>query len=135
MAMVACRACGNQISDEAYNCPRCGAPLRAMPPPMTVRPRKDKVTAGILAIFLGGLGIHRFYLGDWWGIFYLLFCWTLIPGIVAFVEGIIFLTMNDQDWLAKYPPLPLYPQPAYPQPPYPQQPNQPPPYQPPPPQQ
>jgi TM2 domain-containing membrane protein YozV len=114
MAMIFCRARGAQISDEAPVCPRCGAPQRpgAMPPGM--RPRKDKVAAGLLAIFLGGLGVHRFYLGDWWGIFYLLFCWTFIPGIVAFVEGIIFLTMNDQDWLAKYPPLP---QPPY-QPPY-----------------
>jgi TM2 domain-containing membrane protein YozV len=112
--MIFCRACAAQISDEAYACPRCGAPQRpgAMPPGM--RPRKDKVAAGLLAIFLGAFGIHRFYLGDWWGIFYLLFFWTFIPGIVAFVEGIIFLTMNDQDWLAKYPPLAQQPyQPPY----------------------
>jgi TM2 domain-containing membrane protein YozV len=108
MAMIFCRACGAQISDEAPVCPHCGAPQRP-----GMRPRKDKVAAALLAIFLGGLGIHRFYLGDWWGIFYLLFCWTFIPGIVAFVEGIIFLTTSDQDWLAKYPPLPPYPQQPY----------------------
>jgi TM2 domain-containing membrane protein YozV len=101
MGMAFCRACGRQISDEAFACPQCGAPQRSGPPPGT-RPRKDKVTAGLLAIFLGGLGVHRFYLGDWWGIFYLLFCWTFIPGIVAFIEGIIFLTMKDDAWNAQY---------------------------------
>lgn len=25
---------------------------------------KDKLTAGLLALFTGGLGIHKFYLGD-----------------------------------------------------------------------
>lgn len=35
--------------------------------------RKDKLAAALLAIFLGGLGIHKFYLGmKWWGLFYLL---------------------------------------------------------------
>ncbi|HGM7002943.1 TPA: NINE protein [Serratia marcescens] len=30
--------------------------------------RKDKLAAALLAIFLGGLGIHKFYLGmKWWG--------------------------------------------------------------------
>ena len=40
---------------------------------------KSKVAAGLLGIFLGGLGIHKFYLGRWgWGIVYLLFFWTYI---------------------------------------------------------
>lgn len=35
---------------------------------------KNKTTAALLALFLGGIGIHRFYLGKWISsIFYLLF--------------------------------------------------------------
>jgi TM2 domain-containing membrane protein YozV len=57
---------------------------------------KDKTTAGVLALLLGGIGAHKFYLGQTGsGIVYLLFCWTLIPGIIAFVEGISLLTMSQ----------------------------------------
>jgi TM2 domain-containing membrane protein YozV len=56
---------------------------------------KSKVTAGILALLIGGLGVHKFYLGGWgWGIMYILFMWTFIPAIVSFIEGIILLTMS-----------------------------------------
>ena len=65
---------------------------------------KNKVTAGLFALLLGGLGIHKFSLGQVGsGIVYLLFCWTLIPGIIAFIEGIILLTMTEADFARKYP--------------------------------
>ena len=55
---------------------------------------KDKTTAGVLALLLGGFGAHKFYLGQTGsGIVYLLFCWTLIPALVGFIEGISLLTM------------------------------------------
>ena len=51
---------------------------------------KSRTTAALLAFFSGGLGIHKFYLGQSTaGIFYLLFCWTFIPSIIAFIEFII----------------------------------------------
>jgi TM2 domain-containing membrane protein YozV len=57
---------------------------------------KDKTTAGVLALLLGGVGAHKFYLGQTGaGIVYLLFCWTLIPGLIALIEGISLLTMNQ----------------------------------------
>ena len=50
--------------------------------------RKNSATAVILALLLGGLGVHKFYLGQTgMGILYLLFSWTGIPGIVAFIEA------------------------------------------------
>ena len=50
--------------------------------------RKNPTTAVLLAIFLGGLGVHRFYMGEvGWGVLYLLFSWTWIPLIVALVEA------------------------------------------------
>ncbi len=64
---------------------------------------KSKIAAGLFGIFLGGLGIHKFYLGQiGWGIVYLIFCWTFIPEIAGFIEGIIYLTMSDEAFAAKY---------------------------------
>ncbi len=59
---------------------------------------KNKTTAGVLAILLGGFGIHKFYLGKLSGIFYLIFCFTFIPSIIALIEGIRFLTMSEEDF-------------------------------------
>ena len=64
---------------------------------------KSRIVAAILAFFLGGLGIHKFYLGQiGWGIIYLIFCWTFIPSIVAFIEFIIYLCTSDEDFAKKY---------------------------------
>lgn len=64
---------------------------------------KNKTTAAILAFFLGGIGVHRFYLGQTGlGILSLLFCWTFIPAIIAFVDFIIFLTMDEDRFNLKY---------------------------------
>ena len=64
---------------------------------------KSRIVAAILAFFLGGLGIHKFYLGQiGWGIIYLIFCWTFIPSIVAFIEFIIYLCTSDEDFTRKY---------------------------------
>jgi TM2 domain-containing membrane protein YozV len=64
---------------------------------------KNKTTAAILAFFLGGIGVHRFYLGQGGlGLLYLIFCWTFIPAITAFVDFIIFLTMDENKFNAKY---------------------------------
>ena len=69
----------------------------------TGRYTKSKVAAGLLGIFLGGLGIHKFYLGRWvWGIIYLLFCWTYIPVIIGFIEGIIYLVSSDENFARKH---------------------------------
>jgi TM2 domain-containing membrane protein YozV len=64
---------------------------------------KNRTTAGIFALILGGLGVHKFYLGKTGqGIIYLLFCWTFIPAIIALIEGIKFLTMSDEQFAGQY---------------------------------
>jgi TM2 domain-containing membrane protein YozV len=64
---------------------------------------KNKVSAALLAFALGGIGVHKFYLGGWfWGLLYLCFCWTFIPVIIATVEGIVFLTMSEEAFNEKY---------------------------------
>ena len=74
---------------------------------------KSKVAAGLLGIFLGGLGIHKFYLGMTKpGLIMLLV--TLIAGIITFglaavamevigiIEGIMYLTKSDQEFYYTY---------------------------------
>lgn len=64
---------------------------------------KSKTTAAILAFLLGGLGIHKFYLGQTLqGILYLVFCWTWIPLILSLIDFIIYLTMSEQAFQEKY---------------------------------
>ncbi|PXF20313.1 MAG: hypothetical protein CXX75_00995, partial [Methanobacteriota archaeon] len=61
-------------------------------------PQKDKLVAGILGIVIGGLGIHRFYLG-YIGIGIAQIIVTLITlgvgAIWGFIEGILILVQDD----------------------------------------
>lgn len=64
---------------------------------------KSKTTAAILAILLGGIGVHRFYLNQTGlGLLYLLFCWTLIPLIVSLVDFIWLLAMDENRFNLKF---------------------------------
>lgn len=89
-----CSSCGNPIKLKAEVCPSCG-----------VRQRKgaDKTALALLAFFLGGFGAHKFYIGKYGqGFFYILFFWTGIPGLIAFVEFIIYLCTSREEIAQKY---------------------------------
>ena len=59
----------------------------------------NKVAYVLLAFFLGGIGAHKFYSGKiGTGIAYLIFSWTFIPSIIAFVEFIIALTRTSDEY-------------------------------------
>lgn len=50
----------------------------------------NKSLAIVLALFLGGVGAHKFYQGKWiQGLIYLLFAWSFVPAIVAVVDAIL----------------------------------------------
>lgn len=50
--------------------------------------RKDPTTALLLSFFLGGVGAHKYYVGqDRQGLLRILFCWTLIPSVLGIVEA------------------------------------------------
>lgn len=64
---------------------------------------RNRLVAALLALFLGGFGLHKFYLGQTGlGMVYLLFCWTLIPTVIGFIEGIILLTRSHAEFAARY---------------------------------
>jgi len=65
--------------------------------------QRTKVVAGIFGILLGGIGVHKFYIGSWgWGIVYVLLCWTIFPSVVGLIEGIMYMVMNDDEFNKKY---------------------------------
>lgn len=93
-----CTACGGSMHVTATACPKCGAPAKV---DCNVT-EKNKLVAGLLAIFLGGFGIHKFYLGRIaLGIVYLIFTWTFIPWIIGFIEGIVYLCMSEEKFNKK----------------------------------
>jgi len=69
---------------------------------------KSKIVAALLAFFLGGLGIHKFYLGCntagvimlivFLGGFVLLGFPSFIIAIIAFIEFIMYLIKSDDDF-------------------------------------
>ncbi|MCX6677035.1 MAG: zinc-ribbon domain and TM2 domain-containing protein [Methanothrix sp.] len=93
-----CSECGAKISAKAEVCPKCGVRLAT-----TAGSEHNKTTAALLALFLGGLGLHKFYLGRiGMGLIYLVFCWTLVPALISLVEGIQFLSMSESEFAIKY---------------------------------
>jgi TM2 domain-containing membrane protein YozV len=65
--------------------------------------RKEKKVATLLAFLVGGLGIHKFYLGqNVWGVVYLLLCGTFLPAFVSIFESFGLLLMSNDAFEKKY---------------------------------
>ena len=130
-----CRNCGKAVDERAVACPSCGVPPRAArkfcdrcgttteaAQILCVKcgaslgsptGGKSKVAAGILAILLGSLGIHKFYLGcTTAGVITLLISTVgaiftcgaspAVMSVIGLVEGIIYLTKDDAEFEAVY---------------------------------
>ena len=126
---VTCPRCSSQNSGLSTTCLRCGAALPIAPMPMQpasnygAKPQvpgaDKKLAAGLCGILLGGFGVHKFILGYTnEGIILLsvylvglilaivscgiLFFIPIIPAIVGLVEGIIYLTKSDEEFVQTY---------------------------------
>ena len=96
---IFCFSCGNSIKALAEICPHCGVRQKKAPEDSS---KKNRVTAALFAFFLGGLGAHRFYIGDKLGGFlYLLFFWTFIPALLALIEFIMIISTSDEKFEEK----------------------------------
>ena len=62
-----CTNCGSPLTEGAFFCANCGtavnAPMGSTAAPKAATGSRSKLAGGLLGIFLGGLGVHNFYLG------------------------------------------------------------------------
>ncbi|MBU0766948.1 TM2 domain-containing protein [Patescibacteria group bacterium] len=101
-----CSGCAAKIHIEALACPKCGYTSNK-----SSSQQKNRIIAALLALFLGGIGIHKFYMGRTnEGVIYLggmlgglFFFWLIIPlffipiiAIAAFCDFVYLLCINDK---------------------------------------
>jgi TM2 domain-containing membrane protein YozV len=66
---------------------------------------EKKIVAGLLGIFLGGLAVHKFYLGYTKTAIIQVVISLVTCGagsILGLIEGIIYLTKSDEEFVATY---------------------------------
>jgi len=68
---------------------------------------KSKVASGVLALLLGGLGVHKFYLGRVGaGIVHIILSITVIGvpvnWVICLIEAIIYFTKSDGEFHQTY---------------------------------
>ena len=88
-----CANCGQPVNPGAAICTSCGAAVKAAV--AANGEQKSKLTAVLLAFFLGGIGIHDFYLGyTKWGIIKIVLtvCTGFGGSIWALIDFIRLLT-------------------------------------------
>jgi TM2 domain-containing membrane protein YozV len=64
-----------------------------------------KIMAGVLALLVGGIGVHKFVLGyTKEGIIQIVIsiCTCGIGGLIPFIEGIIYLTKTEEEFYNTY---------------------------------
>jgi TM2 domain-containing membrane protein YozV len=82
-------------------CPHCGC--QQFEQNGTVTSLKSQNVAIVLAVLCGGLGVHRFYLRKvGTGVLYLLFCWTGIPALIAYIEALVYTFRSQDSWARRY---------------------------------
>lgn len=119
---LTCPKCAFQNSSFDNNCRNCGNVLSANYTPnygaMQQSPAQPagadkKILAGILGIVLGGLGIHKFVLGyqtegvimllvSLVGGFFTCGISSMVISIIGIVEGIMYLTKSDEEFVQTY---------------------------------
>lgn len=124
---ITCPRCSAQNTSLNTQCLQCGTMLPVSPMPMQHMPQhqaalpgaEKKLAAGLCGILLGGLGVHKFILGyNNEGIIMIVgllaafvitfiscgigFPLLMAPGIVGLIEGIIYLTKSDEEFVQTY---------------------------------
>lgn len=122
-----CPKCGAQNVETAQFCQHCQSPLpyqsvyQQMQPPQPgyggppatnywqAQGADKKLVAGLCGILIGGLGVHKFILGYTTQGLIMLLATVLtcgmagiVTGVIGLVEGIIYLTKSDEDFVRTY---------------------------------
>ena len=92
-----CSNCGKALDENITFCPGCGQNINT-----NNNQQKSKIAAGLLGIFLGGIGVHNFYLGYTskaiTQLLLTLVGWIacgigpVIAGVWGLIEGVLILT-------------------------------------------
>jgi TM2 domain-containing membrane protein YozV len=108
-----CPTCGASLHPLAEICPKCGVRQPFIGGPggaPSSRPDEGKrIAAGICALLVGSLGIHKFILGLNTAGLIMLLVSILTCGIgaipmhiIGLIEGIIYLSKSDEDFYQTY---------------------------------
>lgn len=114
-----CTKCGAINDEMAQFCTNCQSPLTPVStgyqPMQSVHPgavtdwkamgADKKIVAGLLGILVGSLGVHKFVLGyTTEGLIQIGISVVTcgIGGIIGLIEGIIYLTKSDEDFVRTY---------------------------------
>ena len=113
-----CSSCGKPLRIGEKFCSSCGAAVDGQKttipsvrndissttmPTKKTSGNKSKITAMLLAFFTGGLGGHKFYLGEKKaGIIYLLLFWTGIPVLISIYDLVKLIMMSDDEFDKEY---------------------------------
>jgi TM2 domain-containing membrane protein YozV len=114
-----CHHCAAALNLEQVICIKCGAGIDTADTSRSTAGgantgtsrQKNKLVAGLLALLLGGIGAHKYYMGSWgWGLVFTAaviltgFILGVVTSIIALVEGIMYLMMSEDTFAEKYPP-------------------------------
>lgn len=100
-----CRNCGTMLSNNYQNQQVQQKPGSGMQQQGQIPGADKKVIAGICGILFGGFGVHKFILGyTTEGIIQIVITIVTcgIGSIVGLIEGIIYLTKTDQEFVDTY---------------------------------
>ncbi len=89
-----CSHCGAKVDGGAQVCLACGYALVRKNAQNATVGEKSKLTAGLLGIFLGGFGVHSFYLGNKGkgvGQIFASLCTCGFGSLWGLIEGILIL--------------------------------------------
>ncbi len=105
-----CQKCGKELPDQAAFCPACGQPVPGTSRPAALGPGYavekpvspySRLAALLLCIFVGVLGVHRFYVGKIGTGVAMIFTLGGL-GIWALIDFIMIVVGSFRDINAKY---------------------------------
>jgi TM2 domain-containing membrane protein YozV/RNA polymerase subunit RPABC4/transcription elongation factor Spt4 len=98
-----CASCGSVVKKMAEVCPSCGVRHGSNLQGAYTGAEKNKWLAVALAVFLGSIGIHKFYLGKYaQGFIYLALCWTTVPFFIGLFEALIYAFTPQESFSQRY---------------------------------